>query len=92
MMSTSHARLVPPSAKYIGNASMHLPSTLESHSMLTNSQFCRYTRSGDRHLRFAIGEHDAMCNPVKINWLTVTSPIHTYNAMAYERLNPATRR
>ena len=37
MMSTSHARLVPPSAKYIGNASMHLPSMLESHSILTVS-------------------------------------------------------
>jgi hypothetical protein len=91
MMSTSHARLVPPSAKYIGNASMHLPSTVGSHSTLTVSQRV-VARNTAVDLRLAIGEHDAMCNPVKINWLTVTSPMHMYNAMAYVRLNPATRR
>jgi hypothetical protein len=48
MMSTSHAKLVPPSAKYIGNALMHLPSTLGSHSILTASQHCDYTEYGDR--------------------------------------------
>jgi hypothetical protein len=36
MINTSQARLMPPRAKYMDNASMQVPSTLGSHSAETN--------------------------------------------------------
>jgi hypothetical protein len=38
MISTSHARLVPPRAKYVGRVLMHVPGMLGSHCLATGEQ------------------------------------------------------
>ena len=92
MINMSHARLVPPSAKYIANALMQVPSTLGSHSTWQGSVSDAINISIPTNSRIATGEHEAACKMVNTTWLTVTSAIQIYSVKAYVRLKPATRR
>lgn len=66
MINMSHARLVPPRAKYIASALMQVPSTLGSHSVMCDSVSYAIEIGVATNSRIATGEHEAACKMVNM--------------------------